>query len=193
MTSKKLFLAAAGGAAIIVAATIAGLTPVDSQDVADRPVVSVSTPPVAKHVGPGHEKPQPPMRIVSSLSGTVDSGTEYEVALTFSPTQDCSGLETEVRGLEGLVVEFAGVRAHETCRPGKSVVRTVQVRVPAGVAGYLVADADFTAGEQRYLATQVFAIKAKGAVRKLEPAGRVRVDTTGQPLVIMKSAAPADR
>jgi hypothetical protein len=129
-------------------------------------------------------KPRAPVDVSSSLEGTAPADRALEVKIEVAPRRKCSQLATRIRALDGVeLVEGGHWHQYPACT---KVAETVRVRVPAGVAGYLVADVEFRVGSRQWRESRMFPLATAGARPKLQSAGTPAQDADGQRVIELK-------
>jgi|JI10StandDraft_1071094.scaffolds.fasta_scaffold177849_2 hypothetical protein len=131
-------------------------------------------------------KPGAPFTVTSAVEDVVPTDVDVTLLVTVTPTRACSKLTTVVRGIDGVAVRASGERtAFVVCQVGVDQPQPVVVRVPAGVAGYLVVDVTAEVDGRATAGSYSIPLRAAGASFARHTTGDVVITPTGERVVKM--------
>lgn len=136
-------------------------------------------------------KPSAPVRITSSLVGTVVAEKDLSVVVTVTPTgkaKRSGSVRVRLRGVDGVVV----VRGEAVRVPFKALTPLRvpgTVRVPKGVAGSLVVDVLVEVDGKHVAKSQAFELVATGAAPVPRLPGHLVTGSDGQEVLVLEPRA----
>lgn len=172
---------------VLAAGTHARAAEPSVKTVAPRLVTLKGPRPDAKSPG----KPSAPVRVTTSLEGTVTPEKDLAVVVTVTPTAAAKGSGTvrvRLRGLDGvLLVKGEPLRVPFKALAPLRVKGTV--RVPKGVVGSLVVDVLLELDGKHQATSQAFELAAAGATQAPQVPGRLVQGSDGQEVIVLEPSA----
>jgi hypothetical protein len=167
-----------------------------TQAAAAEPTVKTEAPRLVPFKGQRPEarsqgKPAVPVRVTTSLQGTVIPEKDLPVMITVTPSgavKRSGAVRVRLRGLDGVLL----VKGEPLSVPFKALapLRVMgTVRVPKGVAGSLVVDVLLELDGKHQATSQAFELVATGATPVPQVPGRLVQGSDGQEVIVLEPSA----